>query len=51
MLNPKVCAFPEASFGVSKRLQLCSSLGMEDAPQLAAGFFTVGLATGTKFVS
>jgi hypothetical protein len=38
--NPKVCGFPEACFGVSKRLQLSSSLGMEDAPQLAAGFFT-----------
>jgi hypothetical protein len=37
VLNPQVCAFPEACFGVSKRPKNSFSLGMEDAPQLAAG--------------
>jgi len=40
IVNPKVCGFPEACFGVSKRLQNSSSLGMEDASQLAARLFT-----------
>jgi hypothetical protein len=43
IVNPKVCGFPEAWFGVSKRLQLSSSLGMEDAPQ-----FTLATISGYK---
>ena len=39
-VHPVIFAVPEACFGVSKRLYNSPSLGMEDASQLAARFFT-----------
>ncbi len=38
-MNPKICSFPAACCGVRKRPYNSHSLGMEDAPKRAAGFF------------
>ena len=47
-IHPVVIAVPEACFGLSKRLQNSSSLGMEDTSQFAARFFTGDLMTRGK---